>query len=89
MEALERRMPEWDEPPLRLAEALRAAGKPHEAELAYGRVLEINPRREAALLGLAGQLIMRGEGEAARDLCCAAAASLPAGRMPGTSWAWR
>ena len=46
MEALERRLPDWDEPPLRLAEALRAAGKSYEAELAYGRVLEINPRRE-------------------------------------------
>jgi protein O-GlcNAc transferase len=83
MEALERRLPDWDEPPLRLAEALRAAGKSYEAELAYRRVLEINPRREAALLGLAGQLIMRGEGEAARDLslrCC--------GIAPGRADAW-
>src|SRR4051794_11312499 len=76
MEALERRMPEWDEPPLRLAELHRAVGRPHEAELAYDRVLAINPRREAALLGQAGLLILRGEGEAARDLmqrCCAIA----------------
>jgi protein O-GlcNAc transferase len=83
METLERQLPEWDEPPLRLAEALRAAGKSHEAELAYGRVLEINPRRESALLGLAGQLIMRGEGCTARDLtlrCC--------GIAPGRADSW-
>src|SRR5580692_2105142 len=43
METLERHLPDWDEPPLRLAEALRAAGKLHDAELAYGRVLNINP----------------------------------------------
>ncbi len=83
MEAQERRLPEWDEPPLRLAEALRAAGRSHDAELAYGRVLEINPRRQAALLGLAGLLIMRGDGETARDLllrCC--------GIAPGRAEAW-
>jgi predicted O-linked N-acetylglucosamine transferase (SPINDLY family) len=73
MEELEHRLPEWDEPPLRLAEALRAAGRAQEAELAYGRVLEINPKRESALLGLAGLLLLRGEGEAAQVLllrCC-------------------
>src|SRR5438094_455503 len=63
METLEQRLPEWDEPPLRLAEAHRVRGRSHDAELAYRRVLEINPRREAALLGLAGLLILRGEGE--------------------------
>jgi protein O-GlcNAc transferase len=83
MEALEWRLPEWDEPPLRLAEAHRAAGRSHDAELAYGRVLKNNPRREAALLGLAGQRIMRGDGETARDLmlrCC--------GIAPGLAEAW-
>jgi predicted O-linked N-acetylglucosamine transferase (SPINDLY family) len=73
MTELEQRLPEWDEPPLRLAEALRAAGRTEEAELAYGRVLEVNPRRESALLGLAGLLLLRGDGEAARILllrCC-------------------
>jgi predicted O-linked N-acetylglucosamine transferase (SPINDLY family) len=73
MEDLQQRLPEWDEPPLRLAEALRAAGRAHEAELAYRQVLEINPRHESALLALAGLLLLRGEGEAARVLlirCC-------------------
>jgi predicted O-linked N-acetylglucosamine transferase (SPINDLY family) len=73
MAELEQRLPEWDEPPLRLAEALRAAGRAEEAELAYGRVLDINPGRESALLGLAGLLLLRGDGEAARTLllrCC-------------------
>ena len=73
MEALENRLPGWDEPPLRRAESLRAAGKLHDAEQAYARTLEINPSREAALLGLGGLLIMRGEAEAARKLlshCC-------------------
>jgi predicted O-linked N-acetylglucosamine transferase (SPINDLY family) len=83
MEELERRLPNWDEPPLRLAEALRAAGKSDDAELAYGRVLKINPRRESALLGFAGLLILRGCGETARDLlqrCC--------GIAPGRAEAW-
>ncbi len=73
MEELERRMPGWDEPPLRRAEALRAADRFDDAEAAYNRVLEINPHRQSALLGLAGLLIMRGAGASARDLllrCC-------------------
>ena len=73
MEELQRRLPEWHEPPLRLAEAFRAAGRMQEAEQAYGRVLEINPQCEPALLGLAGLLIMRGDCATARDLllrCC-------------------
>jgi protein O-GlcNAc transferase len=68
MEALEQRLPDWDEPPLRRAEALRAARQFDAAEQAYHRVLDINPRRISALLGLAGLLLMRGAGEAARDL---------------------
>lgn len=72
MEGLEQRLPEWDEPPLRRAEALRASGQFTAAEQAYRRVLEINPRRESALLGLAGLLLLRGDVEAARELliCC-------------------
>jgi protein O-GlcNAc transferase len=73
MQELERLLPDWDEPPLRRAEALRATGRHQEAEQAYQHVLEINPRRESALLGLGGLLILRGDGEGARDLllrCC-------------------
>ena len=73
MEALEQRLPDWDEPPLRRAEALRASGDFEAAEQAYHRVLQINPRRESALLGLGGLLLMRGDGHAASELllrCC-------------------
>ena len=73
MEALEQAFLEWDEPPLRLAEAFRAAGRMEEAAAAYERGLRINPRRQAGLLGLAGLLLLRGECETARDLllrCC-------------------
>jgi protein O-GlcNAc transferase len=83
MHALEQQLPAWDEPPLRLAEAMRADGRQDAAEQAYQRVLEINPRRESALLGLAGLLIMRGDGEGARELllqCCAIA--------PGRAEVW-
>jgi predicted O-linked N-acetylglucosamine transferase (SPINDLY family) len=83
MESLERRLPEWDEPPLRIAEALRAADRFGDAELAYGRAIEVNPERVSALLGLAGLLILRGEGETARGLllrCC--------GIAPGRAEAW-
>jgi predicted O-linked N-acetylglucosamine transferase (SPINDLY family) len=68
MRALQSRLPDWDEPPLRLAEALRAMGQMQDAEAAYRRVLEINPARESALLGLAGLLLMRNDGPTARDL---------------------
>jgi predicted O-linked N-acetylglucosamine transferase (SPINDLY family) len=83
MQALERRLPDWDEPPLRLAEALRGAGSLLDAEHAYHRVLAINPRREAALLGLAGLLIMRGKGEVARELLLRCT-----GIAPGRAEAW-
>ena len=76
-------MPDWDEPPLRRAEALRAAGQHEDAEQAYQHVLEINPRRESALLGLGGLLILRGDGEGARELllrCC--------GIAPGRADTW-
>jgi predicted O-linked N-acetylglucosamine transferase (SPINDLY family) len=83
IEELERRVPDWDEPPLRLAEALRAVDRFAEAEAAYNRALEINPRRESALLGAAGLLLMRGAAASARDLalrCC--------GLAPDRAEAW-
>ena len=76
MQQLENALPDWDEPPLRRAEALRASGRYADAEQAYERVLEINPSRASALLALGGLLIMRGDGEGARTLllrCCGVA----------------
>ena len=73
MRELENRLPDWDEPPLRLAESLRAQGDHTSAEAAYGRVLELNPRREEALVALAGLLIARGAAAQAQPLllrCC-------------------
>jgi protein O-GlcNAc transferase len=83
MQWLEQREPGWDEPPLRLAEFFRGNGNALEAELAYGRVLDINPQRKEALLALAGLLIMRGDCETARALllrCC--------GILPHSADAW-
>ena len=73
MQELAVRLPDWDEPPLRLAESLRSSGATDAAEAAYGRVLERNPRREEALVALGGLLIARGDGAAASTLllrCC-------------------
>lgn len=83
MHTLQDRLPDWDEPPQRLAESLRAAGCLAGAEAAYRRVLAINPRREEALLALAGLLLERGEAEEARELllrCC--------GIAPGRAEVW-
>lgn len=83
MRDLEQRLPDWDEPPLRLAESLRAHGDPAGAEAAYSRVLDLNPRREEALVALAGLLIARGAAANAQPLllrCCAIA--------PGRAEAW-
>src|SRR6185312_2750924 len=73
MQALAQRLPDWDEPVLRLAESLRAAGRTDEAEAAYHSVLELNPRRQEALVALGGLLIVRGAGLQASELllrCC-------------------
>lgn len=72
--------PEWDEPPLRLAESLRAAGEYTAAEEAYRQVLELNPTRPEALIALSGLLLMRAQPEAARSLliqCCGVAPDNP------------
>jgi protein O-GlcNAc transferase len=67
------RLPDWDEPIVRLAESLRAEGDHTAAEEAYQKVLELNPKRPEALVALSGLLLMRGQAEPARDLlmrCC-------------------
>jgi predicted O-linked N-acetylglucosamine transferase (SPINDLY family) len=70
------RLPDWDEPVLRLAESLRAAGETVAAEEAYRRVLELNQSRPEALIALSGLLLLRGQAEAAQSLlirCCGVA----------------
>ena len=62
------RLPDWDEPMLRLAESLRAAGERPAAEEAYRHVLKLNPNRAEALIALSGLLLMREQPEAARTL---------------------
>ena len=67
------RLPDWDEPVLRLAESQRAAGEYPAAEEAYREVLERNPWRPEALIALGGLLLMRGQAEQACTLlvqCC-------------------
>ena len=68
MRELAARLPNWDEPHLRLAESLRREGDATGAEQAYAAVLEINPRREEALVALAALMIQRGDGTAAQAL---------------------
>ena len=83
IQELEQRLPDWDEPPLRLAESLRARGDFVAAERAYARVLAVNPHREEALLALAGLLINRGDATEAQPLlmhCC--------GIAPNRAEAW-
>lgn len=73
MQELEQRLPDWDEPPLRVAESLRAHGDHAGAEAAYHRVLDLNSHREEALVALAGLLIARGAASEAKPLllrCC-------------------
>jgi protein O-GlcNAc transferase len=66
-EAAQRRMgqveeacPEWDEPPLRLAESLRRSGDWPAAERAYRRTLALNPARLEALVALGAGLAAHG-----------------------------
>ena len=73
MRELEQRLPDWDEPPLRLAESFRARGDSAGAETAYAKVLTLNPCREEALVALAGLLIKRSDAAGAIPLllrCC-------------------
>jgi protein O-GlcNAc transferase len=77
------RLPAWDEPLVRLAESLRAAGETAAAEEAYRRTLDLNPGRSEALVALSGLLLMRKQAEEARDLllrCC--------GIVPDNPEAW-
>jgi predicted O-linked N-acetylglucosamine transferase (SPINDLY family) len=77
MRELERRLPDWAEPPLRMAESLRAAGETQAAEAAYARVLEIDPRRIEALVALGALLVARSAGAEAQGLLLRACAIAP------------
>lgn len=77
------RLPDWDEPLLRLAESHRAAGEREAAELAYRRTLDRAPHRQEALIALAGLLIARGVPAEARDLLLRCL-----GRSPDRAEAW-
>jgi predicted O-linked N-acetylglucosamine transferase (SPINDLY family) len=68
MRMLAIRLPNWDEPVLRLAESLRAVGEAEDAEAAYREVLAVNPHRQEAMAALAGLLLLRGEAWEARGL---------------------
>ena len=66
-------LPEWDEPPFRLGQSLRAAGHAAEAATAYDQALERNPGRPEALVARAALHLASGETEAARSKllhCC-------------------
>lgn len=83
MLGLAERLPEWDEPLLRLAESHRAAGETEAAEDAYRQTLERAPHRAEALVALAGLLIARGEAGEARGLLLRCL-----GRDPDHAEAW-
>lgn len=83
MAGLAKRMPEWDEPLLRLAESHRAAGDSEAAVIAYRQVLDRDPHRVEALVALAGMLIARGDAAEARGLLLRCL-----GRNPDHAEAW-
>jgi protein O-GlcNAc transferase len=83
MQTLREVFPDWDEPPLRQAESLRRSGDSVAAEAAYEHVLDIDPKRPEALIGLAVLLLARGAATPAQMLllrCCSA--------TPNNSEAW-
>ena len=69
-------LPEWDEPPLRLGQSLRAAGQAEAAAAAYDQALERNPNRPEALIARAALHLAAGETAAATGKllrCCGVA----------------
>ncbi len=77
---LRRRLPGWDEVPLRQAEMYRGRGEAARAIAGYEAVLELQPRRVEALLSLGALVLVRGEVHRAQSLflqCCGIAPDLP------------
>ena len=68
MRALTTRVPDWDEPWIRLAESLRRSGAHADAAAAYRQALDRDPVRTDALLGLAAIYIGAGNGGDAQTL---------------------
>src|SRR3954468_5412841 len=77
------RLPDWDEPFLRLAESYRTANEMDAAEEAYRQVLMLNPIWLEALIALGGLLLLRDRPEEARDLLLRGC-----GVAPGNAEAW-
>ena len=80
MLSLQKRLPFWDEVPLRLAESFRTRGETNKAAEAYEAVLELNPRRAEALLALGVLRLTEGQIDRAQSLflrCCGVAPDLP------------
>ena len=77
MQAVAVKLPDWDEPILRIAESLRAENDMTGAEEAYRRVLALQPNRASALIALGGLLLARGEATEACQLLTRACATVP------------
>ena len=78
MRALAATFPDWDEPPLRLAESCRRADEPVPAIDAYEAALAINPNRVEALIGLGALHVLTGSSGRARPALLRACARAPA-----------
>jgi predicted O-linked N-acetylglucosamine transferase (SPINDLY family) len=69
-------LPGWDEPPLRLGQSLRSAGRNAEAALAYDEALARNPIRPESLIARAALHLAAAEPESAHLMlirCCGVA----------------
>lgn len=83
MRAVMQACPDWDEPPLRLAESARRLGDAPAAVGYYEQTLRLQPNRGEALLGLGMLLLAQDDPARARALllaCC--------GIAPGWPEAW-
>lgn len=68
MRSIAELLPDWDEPWLRLAESWRREGHNDRALIAYGEVLERNPRRHEALVAKGAILLQQNQPDQARSV---------------------